>query len=37
MLYLDEKYDENLEKELQELNDETGTVEGVEVTNVNTS
>lgn len=32
-LYLDEKYDENLEKELQELNDETGTVEGIELTN----
>lgn len=37
MLYLDEKYDENLEKELQELNDETGEVSAVELTNVSAS
>lgn len=33
-LYFDEKYEETLEKELQELNDETGEVQSVELTKV---
>ncbi len=33
-LYLDEKYDESIEKELQDLNDETGEVQSVEMTSV---
>lgn len=33
-LYLDEKYDESLEKELQDLNDESGEVQSVELTKV---